>query len=249
MPSFIKRIKRSRFADVRNRSGRWKRGRLRYFNNPNPIRYAYTGSNRPQTTMIKGPSIVPDQYMCKLKYNQRVVLTCTTGTMGTNVFRGNSLYDPDLTGIGQQPNGYDQLSGLYQKVRVTGSKVKVRNISQGSTNATSQYDLVLVPLVEAPSWSTIEDAISTPYSRSIMVGNSNTEPKVISNFISTKKIFGEKVVDDDDFAHDSASNPADQFYWYLSGQAIDRSSTVSVICEVSITYYCTFFQRQALNLS
>lgn len=39
-------------------------------------------------------------------------------------FAANGLFDPDITGAGHQPRGYDQLMALYKKYVVTGVKVE-----------------------------------------------------------------------------------------------------------------------------
>lgn len=42
------------------------------------------------------------------------------------VYRGNSIYDPDFTGTGHQPLGHDQYSSFYHKYCVVGAYVTVR---------------------------------------------------------------------------------------------------------------------------
>jgi len=49
---------------------------------------------------------IPNRYICKMKYATHVNTTAT----GAYVFRINSLFDPDNTGIGHQPYGYDNLT-------------------------------------------------------------------------------------------------------------------------------------------
>lgn len=48
------------------------------------------------------------------------------GTFGTDqTFRLNSIFDPDLTGVGHQPYGYDQLSGIYGHYKVLRCRVNI----------------------------------------------------------------------------------------------------------------------------
>lgn len=53
-------------------------------------------------------------------YTDQYVLTNgAVGVMGVErVLRLNSLYDPDATGAGHQPYGYDQITAIYQKYKV-----------------------------------------------------------------------------------------------------------------------------------
>lgn len=57
---------------------------------------------------------IPQRYICKLKYAEDVYTTAT-GAYAMNL---NSLYDPNRTGTGHQPYGFDQLATLYNRYRV-----------------------------------------------------------------------------------------------------------------------------------
>lgn len=65
----------------------------------------------------------------KLRYSTTFQLTCTAGATATYVFRANDLFDPDYTGTGHQPMGFDQMILFYNHFVVTSAKIKatVRN--------------------------------------------------------------------------------------------------------------------------
>jgi len=62
-----------------------------------------------------------------LVYSQAITLTAgSVGLFGTEqVFRLNSLYDPDFTGTGHQPYGFDQLLALYNYYKVSAVDIKL----------------------------------------------------------------------------------------------------------------------------
>lgn len=66
------------------------------------------------TTVNKSLQPIPNRYICKMKYTT----TVTSDALGQYIFNLNSLYDPDRTGAGHQPYGYDPLSNLYNRYRV-----------------------------------------------------------------------------------------------------------------------------------
>lgn len=73
----------------------------------------------------------PDKMVTNLRYVDAINLTGAVGTVGANVFRMNSCYDPDLTGTGHQPMYFDQICGAvgsapYSKFRVIGSRITVK---------------------------------------------------------------------------------------------------------------------------
>jgi len=52
------------------------------------------------------------------------------------VFRANSLYDPNYTGGGHQPNGFDQLIAAYNHFTVISSKIRVKLKQLGTGGGT-----------------------------------------------------------------------------------------------------------------
>jgi hypothetical protein len=71
-----------------------------------------------------------NQLRTNLVYYDTVTLDPQINALGVantyHQFRANSLYDPDLSGIGHQPMFHDNYSQLYQKYRVISSKIKVK---------------------------------------------------------------------------------------------------------------------------
>lgn len=59
------------------------------------------------------------RYICKMKYAEvRQITGPALGGLVQYNFRLNSIFDPNLTGVGHQPYGYDQLADLYNRYRV-----------------------------------------------------------------------------------------------------------------------------------
>jgi len=67
------------------------------------------------TTVNRSLQPIPNRYICKMKYS---TTTTTSAAGGQAVFNLNSLFDPDRTGIGHQPYGFDPLATLYNRYRV-----------------------------------------------------------------------------------------------------------------------------------
>jgi len=80
-------------------------------------------------------NILPRSYTRTMTYAQTVTLTTgAAGVVGTEqVWLLNSCYDPDYTGVGHQPYGFDQLSGFYANYLVHSFKVKLILNTIGST--------------------------------------------------------------------------------------------------------------------
>lgn len=54
----------------------------------------------------------------RLKYVDRFRQSSVLGTYNEFLFNMNSLFDPDRSGVGHQPLGFDQLAVVYQRYRV-----------------------------------------------------------------------------------------------------------------------------------
>lgn len=203
-------------------------------------------------SMCRMPSlVVGDMTGTKLKYEARIELASVAGAGISHQFSGNSVFDPDLTGVGVQPLGYDQWSALYDRYRVNGSAIKVRFIAIGIDAATNSWEVCLVPSPVTTTFSSMDAARASPYSIGT-AKNMEQQGGYLRNYMSTAKIEGVSkttVRVDDEFSSIVSSNPTEQWAWNVIGQPADRSTSASLIAFVSITYYVTFYSRKRLGMS
>lgn len=67
----------------------------------------------------------PATRIVKLRYVQRVTLNPGIGSKALYQFRANSMFDPDLSGVGHQPLGFDQLvTPFWNHYTVLSSSIK-----------------------------------------------------------------------------------------------------------------------------
>jgi len=65
------------------------------------------------------------RFKTKVRYADSILMNAGASTPATYVFRANSLYDPDYTGVGHQPYSFDQLISLYDHACVQTAKLSV----------------------------------------------------------------------------------------------------------------------------
>lgn len=71
-------------------------------------------------------SALPQRMFVKLNYCEpNMDMSLAAAVVSTQTWRLNSLFDPDLTGVGHQPYLYDQYSALFNRFLVHGCKVYV----------------------------------------------------------------------------------------------------------------------------
>lgn len=109
-------------------------------NNIVPLRNSWYDPDAPITADSRfvnqaiGRTPFPARYQCKHTYSETITLT--TGTAGVSPaeysFRLTSLYDPNLTGTGHQPYGFDQVTVLYARYLVKHVNVIIRMTTNAS---------------------------------------------------------------------------------------------------------------------
>lgn len=170
------------------------------------------------------------------------------GIGGTeNVYRLNSLYDPDLTGAGHQPMYRDQLAALYATYRVTHVEVAVRMRAPalGTGEFLGQFQ---------PSTSTYTLTGQGFYSASELgnsfVMNSTTAPSEFTEFRSGKlslaKLEGlteQQYRDRDAYSAAMGANPSSTPYLRLAQFDVGGNNANAVVVEVALIYYGYAYDR------
>ncbi len=78
---------------------------------------------------------LPTRFRTRLRYSETA--TFTTGAVGivgtANLWRLNSLFDPNQTGVGHQPYGFDSFAALYAKYLVRGARWVLTAMTPGAS--------------------------------------------------------------------------------------------------------------------
>lgn len=192
-------------------------------------------------------SPMPDRFNASLIYSDTVTLNPGAGTLVHHDFRLNSLYDPDLTGTGHQPRGFDQLMAFYQRYRVYGCKMDVCMLSPAATDAARFKWCVLVSGQSVtPTWTQYAaeehpNRVSPVYLATH--GITAVMPRY-TGYVTMKDIYQVKDIEDDaDATGTTSSNPPRGAFMQLIGTAIDNFVNPDPIeFQVTLTFYSTFFK-------
>jgi hypothetical protein len=197
--------------------------------------------------------VLPERMDVALRYSQEVPLHASAGVAVSYVFRANDLYDPDYTGTGHQPLGFDQLCLFYKRFFVTKSTC-----------------------IMTPVWTTVSNLIPGYYGLAISDDGAKTAGYTISNLceqalvtkpqiggittlnlnhharaaFSVKKFFGLKGGTlDNDFACSAAASAARVGY-YEAFQAPVGGNTVDIqYFLIQLDYHVTCVEPIALAQS
>lgn len=214
--------------------------------------YRRKKSNKITTVMIPRNRVQPDRLFVKLSYNDIKLLQSLAGSGVAHVYRANSCFDPDFTGTGEQPVGYDQWSSFYNRYRVHASKIDVKFIVTNTTTPDNAIGVSVTPSSQTNAIGIFEDYIGNTYSKWDVLGpNTGTSKSDLSNYISISKFQGKPGVKYDDV--NSAlidGNPGRQSFWHIFAQTMNTGAGTTNIRYISrITYYVEFYERKSLDES
>lgn len=164
-----------------------------------------------------------------------------TGYRRTYVFRGNSIYDPDLTGAGVQPYGFDQwdsLMGAGGQYKVYASAVTL-NFSLSSANATNVRFFLIPSRQTTLSFSDISDLRNTRYSKQAITSSATGVGRGmwLKNYMSTSRMFPGVGRGEWDLFSAMNSNPSVQWFWHIFVDTSIVGQEVGIACDVKIVYY------------
>lgn len=186
----------------------------------------------------------PERIGTKLRYVENLYLTSNT----SNTFRLNSLFDPNLTGVGHQPMYHDQFSLIYGKYRVKGAKITVKFTSnQAPATAASNSSPCFVGIVCSSSSSMVSTGIeqrSEEDANSVKILQDKTGG---NNVVTCYQTFSPKrdlglSFDDDSLVASTSNNPASVYYAHVWIEDV-VDTTPAVVVNVTIEYNVEYFQR------
>lgn len=122
--------------------------------------------------------IDPHRYVT-LKYAENLQLNLAATTGSQYSFNLNSIFDPDRTGVGHQPYGFDQLAALYNRYRVLKANWRVV-----FSPANTSYQALVLPLngtlvasiTTSGTWNT---AAESPRAKTWIQGASGQSKEIV----------------------------------------------------------------------
>lgn len=186
----------------------------------------------------------PDSVTLTLKYFETVTMTSLTTTSAWDyLFRLNSPFDPNFTGTGYQPAGFDQWSALYSKYRVNSAEWRVGVIPSDGAYG---LNFCCIERGESTLDGNFYNLAMEPRSKVGFIGTRGAPPMTLTGGVTIRDIFGVTAIEykDDDYAALISTNPANQAYLYLKCvQPGGEVPTADTQVMVEIRYNVTFFAR------
>lgn len=190
------------------------------------------------TTVNRSINLISPRYITRLKYSDTYALSVLSLGINQQEWRMNSCFDPDLSGVGHQPMGFDQLAALYNRYRVFAFSWKII-----AASASAAQDCFVIPMNSGTnpfaSWSNAAE-----FPRAIAKTTAPTGPAI--------RFFGRMYLPnlsgvtptqyktDDRFQAQNGANPLENMT--LQFGAVNQSGvTAAIYLTVVLVYHVEWF--------
>jgi len=217
----------ARYRHRRPKKGPHRRRRIR----PNNRRLANRVPN--------GASPVAKKHLVRLKYADLFSFSMLTLTAQQQAFNMNSVFDPDKTGVGHQPYGYDQLAALFNAYRVYKFKWHLE-----FAGANDRLHITVLPINGTAIGTGTQSALAEqPLAVTKAMSFSGGFPVKFSGSQYLPRFTGASATQyrtDDRYSSLIGVSPAELMQLYISVYN-PTTTTVTTSMSVTLTYYTEFY--------
>ncbi len=186
----------------------------------------------------------PTRTVTRLDYTDQLDIVCTSGVLSVYTFNSNGLYDPDQTGTGHQPLGFDQYAAQYNRYRVLKMDYLVVFGNPAVSYSSYRCTVAHVNGSTVPSNPAI---FEVPYSSQGAVSTYGPPLRLRGSFNLTKlNSDPQKYRVDDRYSALVTGNPTEVMYCHLG---IMPNATATIRVHVKFVYHVEFYDIETPGAS
>lgn len=204
------------------------------------------GGNRSGLTIA---TVVPNAFRTTMVYH--TLLSLTEAAVNTGAYNAYSLIDlndPDKTGVGAQPVGYDQWGQMYSRFKVTSVTLELQAVNRNNNAALVGWFVhnTLAPTSSVQAWPAQRYA-------GCRLLQANTGGGSTADFRATFKLWDlmsltkQQYMDELDFSQVSGAGPVKQVYFSAFCQGFGTAAVVSY--DLKIKYSVELSDPVSLGMS
>lgn len=178
-----------------------------------------------------------------LRYQESISTTGSAGAVAGYVFSANGLYDPNFTGTGHQPMGFDQMMIFYDHYTVLRSSLTAVWVNLTTTQMIKVGTMVASgPTMYSTNYQTNLEAGGVNYTTLSVPGgwNSTAVQRVSCDLGKYQGV--QQPLDNPDLRGDVSNNPAEQTYYILLNWNSQNSAVPSYLVDVIIDFDVVFHE-------
>jgi len=187
----------------------------------------------------------PLKTVAKLRYGATIRLDPALGASAVHLFRCNSIFDPDFTGVGHQPYGRDTYETIYNHYRVLKSRISCVFLPNGTSS--TGHMVCGIAIKDDPTVELGFDAIRESKGAHYKMVADQSQKVTVTHGYNSKKAFPASV---SSLNSNMGTNPAEDYFFQVfttsANSGIDPSS-VDVV--VTIEYTALFWELKDLGSS
>lgn len=198
---------------------------------------------------VKALPLFPFRTRKNLTYSSAFIgVSSGAGTIGTYVLSANGLFDPDITGTGGQPMGFDQMMVFYNHYTVIRSRIK---LMAKATSAVGPVVAITVSGTATPL-TVVEQFMENGQAQMVWLTPVGVAGSVVSmgRTINASKFQGiDDLMDDPNMRGDVSSNPTEQLYFHIGVWNPVDSVVVSAAIQFAVEYDAFFHEPRKGTIS
>jgi hypothetical protein len=185
--------------------------------------------------------LFPPMVTKMLRYSSNTgILSSTSGAVATYVIRSNDCFDPDFTGTGHQPMGFDQMMVFYNHFCVRKARIKCtfRSISGIQSTACVRIDASSTPLTVIDRIMEFGGLVSTDLNRTDVYGSMKTVMLSL-DVARLQGITSKALTADPTLRGDAATSPTEISYFHIAlwdANAVTNTAFVDFVLEQLVTF-------------
>jgi len=198
--------------------------------------------------------LFPPRFRKVLSYAEHSLsVTSTAGIVGNYFFTANGCFDPNVTGTGHQPMGFDQMMSMYEQYTVVASRITVHftnlapnlyatcaiYLSPDTTSITDRIELIENGLMV---WKPLQ-GIGTFGSQATL----NLDCDIATYF--GRNLDKRALLDDVNLFGTAAANPTEQVYFAVACMDLTGNNNMNLTFVVEIQYEVIFWEPKKLASS
>jgi len=214
---------------------------------------AGTGQMSATTTntgmVIRNLPLFAERTKRTLSYYSAATVSTGVSAASAYVYSCNGLFDPDISGTGGQPMGFDQMMLFYNHYTVVRSRMRCL-ITNSSATASVTTGIVL------SGSSTVMTSIEQLVENGELVltqlgtGGQMGSTSKLTRAVNCANFQGiDDIMDDPDMRGDSASNPIEQMYYHVAVYNPYSATVIQTFFQVVIEYEVVFHEPRKGPLS
>lgn len=193
---------------------------------------------------------IPQKMFIKMRYADRQIYTAGVGGIcgAEQVYRLNSVNDPDFTGTGRRAYGWTTMSSLYNRYKVHSVDIIIKATDP------SEDGMFLVGMVQAPAnayqttGKTGAQISETSGSFYKQVNNTGSQQATIKKHFKIQGISGLTKIqfkaDVASFTATSTGNPANTPWLRINAGSARNATGGTIIIQTELIYHIQWYDRQ-----